>query len=187
LQDFFLSLSQVTTLTTGHHTMNISREWATPLTMGAFGLMAVTGILMFFHLDTGLNKTVHEWAGWVMVAGVALHAVANAKAFIRHLTASTKGRAIVVVFAVVLAGSFFSLPPSNKKPSAPPVVALKAIARAPLTSVAPLAGKSVDQLLVDLESAGIHVASSNESLEHALGGDRGRIGRAINVIFTPKP
>lgn len=166
--------------------MNISREWATPLTMGAFGLMAVTGILMFFHLDTGLNKTVHEWAGWVMVTGVALHAVANAKAFVRHLTASNKGRAIVVAFALVLAGSFFSLPVSSKKPSAPSAVALKAIARAPLANVAPLAGKSVDQLLVDLEGAGIEIASANESLEQALGGDRGKIGRAINVIFTPK-
>ena len=41
--------------------MKISREWATPLTIGAFGLMSVTGMLMFFHLDTGFNKLAHEW------------------------------------------------------------------------------------------------------------------------------
>ena len=29
--------------------MKISREWATPLTIGIFALMAVTGLLMFFH------------------------------------------------------------------------------------------------------------------------------------------
>jgi cytochrome b561 len=53
--------------------MKIAREWATPLTIGSFGLMATTGILMFFHLDSGLNKTAHEWLGWVMVAVVAAH------------------------------------------------------------------------------------------------------------------
>lgn len=44
--------------------MTISRNWATPLTIGSFLLMAVTGLLMFFHLDTGLNKAAHEWLGW---------------------------------------------------------------------------------------------------------------------------
>jgi hypothetical protein len=48
--------------------MKISTNWATPLTIGTFTLMAVTGMLMFFHADIGLNKTAHEWLGWVMIA-----------------------------------------------------------------------------------------------------------------------
>ena len=40
--------------------MKLQRDWATPLTIGAFGLLAVTGVLMFFHPDSGLNKAVHE-------------------------------------------------------------------------------------------------------------------------------
>ena len=34
--------------------MKLSREWATPLTIGAFALMAATGTAMFFHLNNGL-------------------------------------------------------------------------------------------------------------------------------------
>ena len=37
--------------------------------MGAFTLSAVTGVLMFFHLDSGLNKAAHEWLSWAMVGG----------------------------------------------------------------------------------------------------------------------
>ena len=39
--------------------MNLAnqRPWITPLVMGSFALSAVTGVLMIFHLDTGLNKT----------------------------------------------------------------------------------------------------------------------------------
>ena len=53
--------------------LNPQRPWITPLVIGTFALMAVTGSLMFFHLDTGLNKTAHEWLGWAMVAAVLLH------------------------------------------------------------------------------------------------------------------
>lgn len=36
------------------------RTWATPLTVGAFLLMAATGVLMFFGYDRGLTAVVHE-------------------------------------------------------------------------------------------------------------------------------
>ena len=51
--------------------MSIKREWATPITIGAFLLSAVTGVLLFFHLDSGLNKLAHEWLSWVLLAAVA--------------------------------------------------------------------------------------------------------------------
>lgn len=57
------------------------RSWATPLTVGAFPLISVTGILMFFHLETGLSKAAHEWLGWFLVAGVAAHLWLNGRAF----------------------------------------------------------------------------------------------------------
>lgn len=53
--------------------IKVSREWATPVTVGVFVVMAATGLLMFFHLDIGLNKAAHEWLGWLMVAAVAAH------------------------------------------------------------------------------------------------------------------
>lgn len=39
--------------------MAVQREWATPVAAGAFLLSAVTGVLIFFHIDSGLNKFVH--------------------------------------------------------------------------------------------------------------------------------
>ena len=65
--------------------MKMIRKFATPLTMGAFLLSAVTGVLMFFHLDTGLNKAAHEWLSWAMVIGVALHIAVNYRAFSLYL------------------------------------------------------------------------------------------------------
>jgi len=163
--------------------MNLSREWATPLTMGAFGLMAVTGVLMFFHLDTGLNKTAHEWLGWVMVAGVAAHAAVNWAGFKRHFLSVGPGRVILVISMLITAASFISPPSAGRGGPPPPVMALKAVTRAPLSSVAPLTGKTVEQLMVELEQAGIRIPDAGNSLDSVLAGDRARESKAIAVIF----
>ncbi len=36
------------------------RRWATPLIIGAFLLMSVTGVLMFFEIDAGLTAVAHN-------------------------------------------------------------------------------------------------------------------------------
>ena len=134
---------------------SLSREWATPLTIGSFVLMAATGVLMFFHLDQGLNKLAHEWLGWFMVVAVALHATVNGLAFKRHVLKSKAGRGIVVASLAVLAGSFVSLPGSDAQAASPPALAIQALTRAPLAQVAPLTGKPADQLLSELAAAGV--------------------------------
>lgn len=162
--------------------MKISRDWATPVTIGTFALMAVTGGLMFFHLDTGLNKVAHEWLGWLMVAGVAMHAAANWPGFKRYFLSSATGRAIIAASLVVLAGSFVSLP-GKAKGQPPHVMALKAVTRAPISTVAPLSGRTVAQLMDDLARAGIAVPSADASLDSVLKGNRELEGKAMAVLF----
>ena len=103
--------------------MTLQRDWITPITMGAFGLLAATGVLMFFHLDSGLNETAHQWLSWVLLGGVALHAAVNWAGVRRHL-AGWKGRAALGVFATVLALSFVPLGGKGEPPFLPPVRAL---------------------------------------------------------------
>jgi hypothetical protein len=158
------------------------REWATPLTIGAFGLMSVTGLLMFFHFDMGLNKPAHQWLGWAMVAGVAAHAAANWNAFKRYFVSSATGRAIIGLSVLVLAGSFVSLP-GGKEGASPPVLAMRAIAKAPISTVAPLSGRSTDQLLDDLAKAGVKLAGADSSLDSVTAGNREMQGKAMGVLF----
>ncbi|MCB1514538.1 MAG: DUF4405 domain-containing protein [Hyphomicrobiaceae bacterium] len=167
--------------------MKISREWATPLTIGSFLLMAVTGILMFFHLDMGLNKLAHEWLGWIMVAGVIAHAVANWGAFKRYFIASASGRAIIAAGVLVLAGSFATLPGGARDGFPPHIMAMKAVARAPIANVAPVAGRPADALLKDLAGAGISLPDSNASIESVVGGNRELEAKAMAVLFKSTP
>ncbi|MCA9613816.1 MAG: DUF4405 domain-containing protein, partial [Myxococcales bacterium] len=132
--------------------MKLRREWVTPLTGGAFLLVAVTGVLMFFHVDRGLNKVAHEWLGWVLVAAVALHVVTNARALGKHLK-TRRGQALVAVFVVLLGASFYS--PPREGDGGPPFVApVAALAGAPMATLAEVAGLSEDEVRARLRNAG---------------------------------
>jgi hypothetical protein len=155
------------------------REWATPLTMGAFALMAATGILMFFHLDTGLNKPAHEWLGWAMVVGVGLHAWANWGAFKRYFS-NRAALGIMGLFALVLAGSFT---PVDRGPLPPHKQVVQVVLDAPLEQVARLAGKDPAVVTARLRQAGFEV-TPDRSLRQALAGPRDRQLAALGVILA---
>lgn len=162
--------------------IKISREWATPLTIGVFALMSVTGLLMFFHLDSSLQKTVHEWAGWVVVAAAVLHVSANWLGFKRYFKPGV-GAGVIALCALVIGASFVPLGGGQGgEPMSPPAIAMRAISQAPLKSVAPLFGKSSEQALQALAGAGVALADENASIGSVTGADRGRMGAALQAL-----
>lgn len=162
--------------------MKSLRAIATPLTIGAFIIMSVTGILMFFHLNSGFNKLLHEWAGWAMVAGVALHVVVNWLPFKRYFLSSNSARAIIALGVLALAGSFTPMP-EQQRGGNPAVMAMRAVSSAPISSVAPLVGKPVSQVIQDLANAGIVLPNAEASIQSVVGDDRGAMGKAMGILF----
>ncbi|MBB4197905.1 hypothetical protein CCR94_19030 [Rhodoblastus sphagnicola] len=160
--------------------MKISREWATPVTIGAFVLMAVTGVLMFFHSETGLNKLAHEWLGFVFVLGVALHAIVNWGAFKRYFVSSAAGRAVIALFAVALVASFAPL--GGKAGGPPPILAMNAVLKAPLSTVAPLAGRPVEAIVAQLNGAGFAVSGPEASLA-SVARNREAQAKVMTLLF----
>jgi len=157
------------------------REWATPLTMGAFAVMGVTGVLMFFHLDSGLNKPAHEWVGWAMILGVAGHVAANWTSVKRYLKTSRMGQGLAAAGIAVLLLSF--LPTPGPRNGSPPVQAMRGVLRAPIASVAALTGRPLDQIRADLAKAGVELPNAEASIASVTGEDRGLQARAIDVLF----
>ena len=167
--------------------MNLAnqRPWITPLVMGSFALSA-TGVLMFFHLDTGLNKAAHELLGWLVLGAVVLHALLNLPAVKRHLQNPT-GRWVVIGSFAVLARSFIPVGGTGgSEPGfAPPV---RALAKAPITVLAQVAGTSTDEVKTRLQAAGYTVTSDQQSVADLVGGDlRKQIGTISAVLPATKP
>lgn len=162
--------------------MNFVRAWATPLTIGAFAIMSVTGILMFFHLNTGLNKAVHEWAGWAMVAGVVAHVAVNWRPFQRYFLNGLVGRSLIGLGVVTLAASFIPVSGPGRG-GQPQALAMRAITGAAISDVAPLTGKPLADLMDDLAKAGVTLPDGKASIRSVVGDDRELQMKALGVLF----
>jgi hypothetical protein len=161
--------------------MKLRREWVTPLAIGTFVLTAVTGMLMFFHLDSGLNKVVHEWLSWLLVVGVGLHALVNWSAFRRHLQ-NRPGQWVIGCAALVLAFSFI---PAGADGEPPFLVPARALASTPITQLATVAGTSVDAMRTRLARQGVSVAGDNQSLRDLVGDDMHRQVAVLAAVLKP--
>lgn len=160
--------------------MKLQRDWITPITMGAFGLLAATGVLMFFHLDSGLNEAAHQWLSWVLIAGVALHAAVNWPGLKRHL-AGWRGRGALALFAVLLAASFL---PLGGKGEPPFVAPLRALADAPLPVLAQVAKTTPDQLRERLRRAGAPPQGDADTVHSLVGDDTRAQIRVLSQVVA---
>lgn len=149
--------------------LNKLREINTPITAGAFILVGITGVLMFYHLDTGLNKTFHEWVGLIFVAASILHVVTNFKPFKKHLQAPARA-ALMSLFVIALAVSFTLQPPAGGAKG--PKAVLAKLTQVPVEELAALGKKSetdVRAILVSFNAAAD--ADLKRSLSELIDGD----------------
>lgn len=147
--------------------MKIQRNWVTPLTAGAFLLSAVTGVLIFFHVETGANKFVHEWLGWVLLVGAALHVLANFGGLKSHL-ATARGKWVIGVFVLALAASFIPLSGGDEPPFVQPI---RALSQAPLSTLAQVAQTTPENLRDRMVKQGLQPTSDQQSLSDLVGTD----------------
>ena len=160
--------------------MAIKREWATPITVGAFLISAVTGVLMFFHIDISLNKLAHEWLSWLLLIGVLLHVAANFPSFKRYFSIN-KGRLLIGFFSLLLLLSFFPFGGDKGKP--PFVQPIEILSKAPLSTLAIIAKVSPEKMLKRLTTVDVHAESEQQSIEDLVGNDFHKQVHLLNQLL----
>lgn len=167
-------------------TPSIPRTWATPVVMACFTLMASTGVLMFFHWQSPLQKEIHEWLGWGLVAAVLLHVLSNLPAFKRHFSGQRRAAVLLGVALLVTGGTYFVRPAEGKGPSVPGI-ALQALTKAPLHTLAEVFGLSVADARQALSGAGLTLADDNASIDTVAQGNREQVGKALKALAAAAP
>ncbi len=144
--------------------------------------MAATGVLMFFELDRGLTTVVHQWLSWLFLAGAAGHIAANARPLKRHLE-SRWGQAIVALFMIVLAASFFPWGTITGPQLERPIE--EALVDAPLSALAIVARTDPDGLIRRLRAHGIE-STGEQSIR--LLAEKHNVGenRLLGLVFLPE-
>lgn len=162
-----------------------ARQWATPVVMATFTLMAGTGVLMFFRWHSPLQKEVHEWLGWGLVTAVVLHVLSNLPAFKRHFSGQRLAVGLLAAAVVVLAGTSLVRPAEGKGTSVS-ALAVQALSRAPLRTLAEVFALSVPAARQALASAGLELADDQATLEAAAHGSRERVGQGLRALAAAR-
>ena len=160
--------------------MKFERKWVTPLVGGSFLLIAVTGILMFFHVDTGLNKAAHEWLGLLMVVAVVLHIVLNFKGF-KNSFDTFSGRVINGIFIVLLALSFLSL--GGAKHEKPFVLPITIMAKTDIADLSKISRIGEEELVARLQSFSTTPVNAQTSVYDIARDDFGKQIELLNKIL----
>ncbi|MGK6355660.1 hypothetical protein ACMGDH_10595 [Sphingomonas sp. DT-207] len=133
------------------------RTWATPPTIGCFMLIAGTGLLIFFGVETDLTAGIHRWFSWLFLIGVAGHIVGNARPLRNHLKTEW-GIASMAFFATVLA---VSLSMAGSQGGSDLEESVKdALIDAPVASLAPLVRATPAVLVARLQAKGVPATGS---------------------------
>lgn len=160
--------------------MNIQRQWVTPVTAGAFLLSAVTGVLIFFHVDSGANKFVHEWLSWVLLGGALLHTTANFNGLRAHL-GTRRGQVVVGAFIAALMLSFIPLGGGKDEP--PFAAPMQALSQTNLATLAQVAQLTPQELRERLGRAGFRAESDRQTVAELVGNDARKQMQVLGRVF----
>ncbi|MEI6756814.1 MAG: DUF4405 domain-containing protein [Chlorobium sp.] len=127
------------------------KSWATPLAAATFIILAVTGTLIFFKIETGLIKPVHEWLSWALSAGVILHIAANWKAVTGYFSRKPAMAIIGTGFVVTMLAIFA---PVGEKTN-PRINMIKSLESSTIETVGAVAGQNSDTIIEKLGKRGI--------------------------------
>ena len=130
--------------------MKLSRSFITPLITIIFLAVALSGLLMFFHIFDGYTEVVHEILGVIFVVFSVLHVILNWKALKIHF----KKRVFILSTIVVAVISILLVIQQQKSPKFDTIL-IERITNAPIEDV--LKVLQVDSIVVvkRLEENGI--------------------------------
>jgi hypothetical protein len=137
------------------------REWATPLAIGSFIISAVTGVLIFFHLNIGGVKTAHTWFSWLLVAGVAAHVITYRKQFSGYFQ-KPLGMTIITGSLILTLAAFLPLGPDRAKP--PFMTISSTLSGMPFTDIAQALKEHPIELMEELEARNIVVKDGRQTI-----------------------
>lgn len=158
------------------------RDFATATVIGTFVIIAVTGILMFFKVKSSAMEAAHEWLGIVFVIAGLFHIVVNWKAFANYFKKTTPVALITISLA---AGVVLYALNSTGKPHPAKQVVFK-MTKAPVAKVAPALGMTGEEIISKLREKGLHVNSSDETLEQIARDNNHHPFKVLDIIMSDK-
>ena len=156
------------------------KTWATPFATGAFTISAVTGLLMFFHIEIGMVEPVHKWLSWLLVGSILVHILSNWKQFTVYLSQNA-GRGVIGAAIAVTILSLLPLFGQNKKEHGKEhqgKIALQALESSSLETIALVVKTTPQNLAEQLGKSGIIVKDNSLTVKE-IAKINGKLDKAV--------
>lgn len=154
------------------------RRWITPLVIGAFLVTALTGVMMFFHLRTGVVKITHEWMAISFVGLGLLHAWTNWAAVKHHFK---RWQTPALIFSVMLLAGLLLFETANQ--SSARVGIMRQLQTAPLSAIAAVQQVPSEHLILRLKQQGLEVTDDDPSLIQLADDNRVSTQTMLAAVF----
>ena len=146
------------------------RRIVTPFVASLFGFVGMSGVLMFFDLDGGLVRNMHEWLGLGFVIIALAHIWRNWKGFTKVMT-KRLGLSILAVVAIIAAG-FIVQKSTNPSPGR---LTIDRVMSAPISASAAIYGTDAQGLRHKLTEKGWTVPEGTHvTLQQVVRSSRGK-------------
>jgi uncharacterized membrane protein (UPF0136 family) len=156
-------------------------SFVTPLTIGLCAVVFLTGVLMFFHIESRPIKGIHEYFGLVMVATIALHLINHKKATIGYFKKSSSLGLIAAI--IVVSGVFYAIVPEKGGGDDAQKEVIERTLSAPVSLVANLFELTSDQAIEKLAASGVKVSNANETLSAIARNNRVKPDKLIEALI----
>ena len=157
-----------------------THQWSTPATIGLGVFVASTGLYMFFISEEPV-KFAHEIAGIGFSAAIVVHVLSNWRAFRGYFT---RGRAVSVVATAWLIAAglvFYSVLTGTGEAEQ---VVMERLEDAPIETLAPVAGKDVQDLVAQLRSDGYPIEGPEISPSQLADAAGAEVDDVLQAVFS---
>jgi hypothetical protein len=164
------------------------RKIATPLTIGSFLVVLITGLCLLFRYRGGLVDPIHEISSVIFILGIILHIIVNRKAMLIHLK-QPLGIGFAAFFLVlsliaVLPHNNFDNPGNKSR-----LVAKKSIdllLDSNVSNVSAITKTNEQELLKKLNNNGLVNIESKMTLREIAGNNNVKPDEILSIIIADK-
>ena len=141
----------------------IISRWATPTITALFVVSLVSGVIIFFNVGRMSFTPMHEWLSMLLIIPFVMHLIKNWRPFLAYMRrppmAIAGGISLVAALAFALPPLFITFTPPPER------IIIGMLPASSVAQVAPLLGHTGESLQAALQTAGITVASAEQSIK----------------------
>lgn len=162
-----------------------AQRYSTQLITGLFLISLISGVALFFHWESGIFHSMHEWLSMVLIVPFALHLWKHWRAMARYF--QQRSMSLALALSVIAAAAFPLWPSSGSESGGRPEFGvINQISLASVAQVAPLFDLSSDQLIDGLNLAGFSTANT-QSLRQIAENSGKSITELYGALLQIKP